>query len=66
MNHQGSEIIIKCTKWTSPCVLKFGGYLGPSYKELRLIHINRKSSNQSQVCSLLSLMYIVAIDIDRK
>ena len=33
------------------------------YKELRLIQSNRKSSNQSQVYSLLSLMYIVVIDI---
>ena len=37
-----------------------------SYKELRLIQINDKSSNQSQVCSLLSVIYIVAIDINRK
>ena len=30
----------------------------PSYKELRFIQINRKSFNQSQVCSPLSFMYM--------
>ena len=35
-----------------------------SYKELQLIQINRNSSNQSQVCSFLSLMCIVVIDIN--
>ena len=33
------------------------------YKEMRSIWINRKSSNQTQVCSLLSLMNIVTVDI---
>lgn len=38
----------------------------PSYKELRLLSINHKSTNRSQVCSLLYVMTMVAIDINRK
>ena len=40
--------------------------MAPSYIKLRLIRIIRKSSNQSEVYSFLSLMYIGAIDINRR